>query len=206
MSVRKVLLIRHGQTDFNRQRRLQGIMPVPLNQQGREQAAALAQHLRRQPIDAVFSSPLTRAKQTAQIIGQALKQPVQDDARLGEIDFGKFEGLTYSGVKARYPQAHRRWHSGYMPYRVPDGESRRDVQERMAAAFSDITALPGLAAVAVVTHGSALKIWLASMYAHLPPAPLVNTSITTLESWGDIWEMTDYAATPHLPDEAESHQ
>ena len=198
MTVKKVLLIRHGQTDFNRQHRLQGVMPVPLNHQGRTQARALAQYLQPQSIDAIFTSPLSRAKETAQIIGNVLKLPIQNEVRIREIEFGRFEGLTWAQVKEQYPVACQMWHSGYMPCKAPDGESRRDVQQRMNAAWDDLTSRPCMETVAWVTHGSAMKILLGSMYAQLPAAPLVNTSITALERFRNIWEITSYAATPHL--------
>ena len=198
MRVKKVLLIRHGQTDFNRQHRLQGVMSVPLNQQGRTQAKALAQHLKSQPIDAIFTSPLPRAKETAQIIGNVLKQPVQCDARIREIAFGCFEGLTYAQAKQQHPQAHRMWDSGYIDYKVPGGESRGDVQRRMMAAWTEVTSSPDMETVVMVTHGSAIKILLGTLYAQLPDTPLMNTSITTLERWRTVWEITSYAARPHL--------
>ena len=197
--VRKILLIRHGQTDFNRERRLQGGLPVPLNAHGRAQARALAQYLQPLSIDRIHASPLARADETAQIVGAALQRTVHHDPRLREIGFGLFEGLTYAQAKARHPQVHRLWQGGYMRYRVPGGESRRDVQRRMHAAWADAAALPDAAAVALVSHGSAIKLLLAHLYARLPDRHLPNTSITTLERDGEVWHITGYGITPHLP-------
>lgn len=199
MSVEQVHIIRHGQTGFNTERRLQGAMPVPLNDCGRRQSRLLAQFLRSWPIDAIYTSPRTRAKETTQIIGRYLEKSIHEDERLAEIAFGDFEGHTFAEVAQRYPVAYEKWESGYRRYRVPGGESRLDVQLRMEAAWRDITDLDsGHARVAIVGHSSAMMIFLASMFAFLPAKPVLNTSITTLERYEDIWRIKSFAETPHL--------
>lgn len=199
MSVEQVHIIRHGQTGFNTERRLQGAMPVPLNDCGRRQAHLLAQFLQTWPIDAIYTSPRARAKETARIIGNCLKQTVYEDERLAEIAFGDFEGHTFAEVAKLYPVAYEKWESGYRRYRVPGGESRLDVQLRMEAAWADITdADSGDTTVAIVGHSSAMMIFLAAMFAFLPSKPVLNTSITTLERVQDIWRIKSFAETPHL--------
>ena len=199
MSVQQVHFIRHGQTEFNTERRLQGALPVPLNDRGREQSRALARCLRAWSIDAIYASPRARAKETAQIIGSELQMAVREDERLAEIDFGDFEGHTFAEVANRFPQAYAKWETGYRRYRVPGGESRLDVQLRMEAAWQDITSLDaGAANVVVVGHSSAMIIFLAAMFAFLPSKPVLNTSITTLESFQEIWRIQAFAETPHL--------
>ncbi|MYD11393.1 MAG: histidine phosphatase family protein [Chloroflexi bacterium] len=199
MSVEHVHIIRHGQTAFNAERRLQGAMPVPLNDCGRRQSQLLGQFLRRWSIDAIYSSPRARAKETAQIIGACLGKAVIEDERLAEIAFGDFEGHTFAEVAERYPAAYAKWESGYRRYRVPGGESRLDVQLRMQAAWGDITAADrGATNVAIVGHSSAMMIFFASMFAHLPAKPVLNTSITTLERCDEIWRIKAFAETPHL--------
>jgi probable phosphoglycerate mutase len=199
MSVELAHIIRHGQTEFNTERRLQGAMPVPLNDEGRQQSHALGQCLQGWSIDAIYTSPRARAKETARIIGGYLGQSVYEDERLAEIAFGDFEGHTFAEVAQLYPVAYKKWESGYRPYRVPGGESRLDVQLRMEAAWRDITdADDGHATVAIVGHSSAMMIFLASMFAFLPSKPVLNTSITTLERYQDIWRIQSFAETPHL--------
>jgi len=197
MSVKKVLFIRHGQTDFNLEHRLQGALPVPLNECGRSQSRALANTLKTIPIDAIYASPRSRALETAQIIGEVLEQTVREDERLAEIAFGDFEGHTFAEVEARFPIAYRKWDSGYRPYRVPGGESRLDVQRRMQAAWDDITSAADMETVAVVGHSSAMMILLASMFARLPEKAMKNTSITTLERFENIWQIRAFAEMPH---------
>ena len=198
MSASKVLFIRHGQTEFNTEHRLQGALPVPLNKHGRQQSHALARYLQTQAIDAIYASPRLRALETAQIIACALKLPLIQDERLAEIAFGQFEGFTFPEVAQRFPAAYAKWESGYRPYRVPNGESRLDVQLRMQGAWHDIVSTPGNSTVAIIGHSSAMMILLASMFAQLPDKRIRNTSITTLDKFDDIWRITAFAATPHL--------
>ena len=85
------------------------------------------------------------------------------------------------------------------PYRVPGGESRLDVQIRMRAAWQDIVAKDDIGSAAIIGHGSATMIFLASLFAQLPQKPLPNTSITILSRFRDIWEISAFGETPHLP-------
>ena len=193
----QVLFIRHGQTAFNTESRLQGAMPVPIDQRGIEQSQALAQHLLTLEIDALYTSPRLRAKATADIVAASLGLPAIEDERLAEIRFGDFEGHTFAEVAQRYPDAYAKWQSGYRAYRVPGGESRLDVQRRMQAAWEDIIAGDGRR-VAIITHSSAMVILLASMFTELPAKRVLNTSITTLERQDEIWRIAGYAEAPHL--------
>lgn len=198
MSAKRVLFIRHGQTDFNLEHRLQGALPVPLNDCGRSQSRALANYLKTVQIDSIHTSPRSRALETAQIIGSALGLEVHEDERLAEIAFGDFEGHTFAEVETLFPKAYRKWESGYRPYRVPGGESRLDVQRRMQAAWNDITGAANLETVAIVGHSSAMMILFASMFAQLPDKAMKNTSITTLDRFEDIWRISAFAEMPHL--------
>ena len=199
MTINKALFIRHGQTGFNTESRLQGAMPVPLNERGREQSHALAAYLSLHKIDALYTSPRQRASETAAIVARRLKLPAIEDERLAEIAFGDFEGHTFAEVAQRYPAAYAKWESGYRPYRVPGGESRLDVQRRMQAAWDDIVSASQGETVAIIAHSSAMVILLASMFVSLPAKRVLNTSITTLERHEDIWRIASYAETPHLP-------
>lgn len=198
MSARRVLFIRHGQTDFNLEHRLQGALPVPLNDCGRSQSRALAKYLKSDSIDAIYTSPRSRALETAQIIGAVLGHAACEDERLAEIAFGDFEGHTFAEVETLFPTAYRKWESGYRPYRVPGGESRLDVQRRMQAAWDDITGAARFETVAIVGHSSAMMILFASMFARLPDKAMKNTSITTMERCEDIWRISAFGETPHL--------
>ncbi|MCY3782105.1 MAG: histidine phosphatase family protein [Chloroflexi bacterium] len=198
MSLSKVLFIRHGQTDYNAERRLQGALPVPLNDCGIQQSRALARYLRTLKIDALYTSPRQRAKETALIVADELQLSAIEDERLAEIAFGVFEGYTFAEVAQRFPDAYTKWESGYRPYRVPNGESRLDVQLRMGSAWDDIVSSAEQNTVAIVGHSSALMILLTSMFTALPDKRVLNTSITTLERYQEIWRLKSFAETPHL--------
>ena len=137
-----LLLVRHGETDWNAQGRLQGHTDRPLNERGRRQAQALAEELAGQEIAAVYSSDLARARQTAEIVSARLGLPVVVQADLREKDWGTWEGLT----------AAERDRVEFV------GESTRAHQERTLRALRQISERhPGGASVLVVTHGGSMR-------------------------------------------------
>lgn len=109
MSRVEILLIRHGETAWNAERRLQGQLDIPLNPHGLRQAAALAAALRHEAIDAVIASDLQRARQTAQALATARALPLRLDPALRERCYGAFEGLLYADIAAQFPAAHAAW-------------------------------------------------------------------------------------------------
>lgn len=135
---RPLYLIRHGQTVWNVEGRLQGGKDSPLTDQGKRQASAIASSLRRTPPARIFASPLGRASRTAAIIAEALSVPVEEDARLGELRFGSAEGLTLSGIDERWPDFRERREHDKWQTRWPDGESYQDADARITPFVSDI--------------------------------------------------------------------
>ena len=143
-----ILLARHGETDWNFERRVQGHADRPLNETGRAQARALADELDGEPLDAVYSSDLARAHETARIVAERKGLPVTAVPDLREKNFGSWEGLTDDEVLLRFPDA-RRGHWG-------DGETGAEMAERVVAALGRIAeAHPG-GRVLVVAHGGPL--------------------------------------------------
>jgi broad specificity phosphatase PhoE len=150
-----LLLARHGETDWNRDSRFQGQADPPLNERGRAQAAELAELVAGDAVGAVYSSPLRRAYETAEIVAARLRLPVVPLEGLREIDVGEWQGLTRSEVERRYPEAFARWlefDTGWQ-----EGESYEALGERVLAALRRIAeAHPGDRVVAV-THGGPLR-------------------------------------------------
>lgn len=141
-----ILLARHGETDWNRDGRWQGWADPPLNETGREQARELAERLRSTPFDAVYSSDLKRALETAEIVAATHAQTVEIDPDLREIDVGAWSGLTRAEVEAQYPDGDR-----------PGAETREQHGARVLAAVERIArAHPG-DRVLVVAHGGCLR-------------------------------------------------
>ncbi len=157
----ELLLIRHGETDFNRERRFQGQVDVPLNPFGLRQAERLAAQLAREGIDALHCSDLLRTRQTAGPAAAALALPALADARLREQHFGILEGLTFDEVQARHAEPFERWARFDARYALPGGgESTHDFHRRAVEAIRDIAARHAGGRVAVVTHGGVLDmVW-----------------------------------------------
>ncbi|MEV0298636.1 bifunctional RNase H/acid phosphatase [Nocardia sp. NPDC050710] len=153
----RLLLLRHGQTELSVQRRYSGRGNPPLTELGREQAARAAKMLAAKGnIAAVVSSPLSRARETAEAAGAALGVPVRMLDSLIETDFGQWEGLTFVEAAQRDPELHARW-LGDPSTAAPGGESFDQVRERIEAARRDLVALYPGANVVVVSHVTPIK-------------------------------------------------
>jgi probable phosphoglycerate mutase len=157
--VTTILLVRHGETDWNRERRWQGHADRPLNETGRAQARALADRLAASPPDALWASDLVRARETAEFVAERLGLQVRLDARLREVDVGEWSGLTAADVELRFPEGWRRRLEGGTGWK--HGERYEEMGERVVAALREIAAAE-TGRVAVVTHGGAMRaVWLA---------------------------------------------
>lgn len=144
-----ILLARHGETDWNLQRRVQGHSDTPLNETGRAQALALAETLEGAMLDAVYSSDLARASDTAQVVADRLGLAVTVLPELRERHFGSWEGLTDDEIFARFPAAK----SGSWG----DGETKEDMQRRVLDALRRIARKHPGGRVLVVTHGGPVR-------------------------------------------------
>ncbi len=167
----RLILVRHGQTDHNVERRLQGQVDIPLNQTGHEQAAQAAQAFADlEHVSAVFASPLGRAADTAQAIADALGVDVVTDPRFLERSFGQWEGLTRDEVRAQWPGEFAHWVGGH-PVRGVGVESRTMVGERFAEGCRDILAdTPTIGSAIVVSHGAAITLGITAMLGLEPDA------------------------------------
>ncbi|HVA50173.1 MAG TPA: histidine phosphatase family protein [Pirellulales bacterium] len=185
--------VRHGESTFNVEGRLQGQSNEPrLSPLGLKHAQALLAALGQLEIDAIYSSPLARARETAQPLADALRLPIEYDDRLKEIDIGVFQGTLAAELSDRFPEEAARWRSQDPDYRIPGGESRRDLMQRAEAAFEAIHAA-GHAQVAVVAHGGVLAAALKALIgvpAERNPFMLYNGSISMIEWTSQIKLMT----------------
>jgi broad specificity phosphatase PhoE len=150
-----IYLARHGETDYNAQRRFQGQGDVPLNVRGREQAAELAANAARvdPPIAALYCSPLPRARETAQIVGSALGlQPIADD-RFKETDTGDWTDRLFADVEAEQPELYAAYHATDPDFAFPGGESLEQQLERVVDGLVDVTQAGVLPALIVCHRG-----------------------------------------------------
>jgi 2,3-bisphosphoglycerate-dependent phosphoglycerate mutase len=176
-------LIRHGESVFNAEGRIQGHSPVPLSELGRRQGQAVADALAGQPIDALYSSLLPRAYQTAEILSARLNLPIRSDDRLKEVNVGIFQGQVRRELDRKFPEEMARWVSEDLDYALPQGESRRELIARGREVIQEI-ARQEHRHVAIVSHGRLLMMTLKSlleMPLKQPPFSLQNGSITTVE-------------------------
>jgi broad specificity phosphatase PhoE len=136
----RILLTRHGETEWNRIRRFQGRSDVPLNQRGKDQGHALALALKDEPIKAIYSSPLARAMETARLIRVFHPSaPLVEEEGLVEMDLGEFDGMEASDWASRYPGIRETWRSSPASLKMPGGEGLQEVQVRAMSAMERIT-------------------------------------------------------------------
>ena len=163
-----IYLVRHGETDWNRQRRIQGSTDIPLNETGRSQAAATGQLLGRRDWDAIYASPLVRAFETAQIIARELELAEPTPLPLVmERQYGEAEGLDWEEVDARFPG----------DTEVPGRETREEVVARVVPAILETAAQHPGESILVVSHGGVIRAVLGSVDPHTTHGTITNGSV-----------------------------
>ncbi len=198
----ELILIRHGETAWNRERRMQGQTDTPLSDIGRAQAEAVGLRLARHPFTALYSSDLLRAWDTAAAIARASGREVRRKPDLRERTFGVFEGLTHDEMSRRYPDEHARFSSRDPDYAMPGGESPRQFFERSLACLDAIARAHAGECVVVVTHGLVLDT-LHRAARNIPldakrEAPLLNASLNTFHRTDDSWIEVAWGDITHL--------
>jgi probable phosphoglycerate mutase len=154
----KLLLIRHGETAWNAEHRIQGTLDIPLSPLGMLQSARLADCLANEPIEAVYSSSQSRAWLTAVPVAARLGLQVIAEPRLRERSFGVFEGLTLDEIAARYPAEFIKWRERDPAWRPEGGESGQQLIDRVMSAVAEIGARHKNQTVALVSHGGVLDV------------------------------------------------
>jgi alpha-ribazole phosphatase len=152
----RLLIARHGVTEWNKIHRLQGQSDVPLSAEGRAEARALAARLAGVALAAVYSSDLARARETAEIVAQPHGLAVTTDAAFREVALGELEGLTRAALEGEYAEVWERWRVDPASVQYPGGESLTQVQERMWRGFEGLAAAHPHDTVLLVSHGFAL--------------------------------------------------
>lgn len=199
----RVILVRHGQTEWNRDERFRGQIDVPLNETGLWQAEQAATAIkRRYSVSAIYSSPLSRATRTAEAIGHAVGVPVQRLKGVTEFNYGEWEGKTPEEVAAVYPDLYRLWLTQPHLAQIPGGESVTQFRMRIAAAVEGIFADPPEGDVVLVAHrmvGRALACHLLDAGdTCVPRLELSTGSISLFEKTGDGWVTMLLNETCHL--------
>jgi len=198
----RICIIRHGETDWNAGRRIQGQIDVPLSAAGHAQARATANALRDEGFAALYSSDLVRAKQTAEATAHLVRLSLHFEAALRERHYGVFQGLTHAEVQARYPAAYARHLARDPRFAPPGGESLLDLASRVGAICDDIARRHAGEAVALFTHGGVLDILHRQAMGRPIDAPrdfaIPNCGINWFEVEHGCWQLIAWAERGHL--------
>ncbi len=205
----RFIVIRHGETRWNVEARIQGQGDSALTEAGIEQARALARRLATEKFDLLVASDLGRAHDTARHVAARSGHELRLDARLRERSFGVGEGMTYEEIDRAYPDAFSRVREVDPDYVIPGGESRSQFHERVRGAFEGLAAQHPGKTIVVVTHGGVL----ATFYRHVKGIdlrtphriPITNASYNALAFDGERWTIEAWSDAAHL-DGAESFE
>ena len=201
-----VLLIRHGETAWNAEHRIQGRLDVPLSTTGVWQAGRLAERLAGEAIDAIVASDLARAWMTGAPLADAHGLPMVPEPRLRERVFGLFEGKTLDEIAAQHREEFAAWRARDVDWRIPGGESGTEFIGRVLEAMQEIAAAYAGRTVAVVTHGGVLDVIYRNARALAWDAPrehlMLNASINRLQAQAQPeplrLQIIDWADVAHL--------
>lgn len=154
----KVIFIRHGQTSWNKDKKYQGHSDISLNENGLRQAELVGKRLAEEKINAIYSSDLQRACQTAEMIAQHHALPIIRKQELREINFGMWEGLTYQEIMETWPEILRTMYSQPSETCPPQGESFNKVRQRVIRALQQCIAKHQNETIVVVSHGGTMRV------------------------------------------------
>lgn len=199
----RLIAVRHGETAWNVDTRVQGQLDIGLNEVGRRQSARLAQALADERLDALYASDLGRARDTALAVAAVTGLPLQLDAALRERAFGRFEGMTYAEIEQRFPDESRRWRQRDPDFAPEDGgEALAAFQARAVAAVAAIARRHRGRHIAVITHGGVLDALYRAAARVALDAPrtwhLGNAGINRLLHGEAGFSLVGWADTGHL--------
>jgi alpha-ribazole phosphatase len=196
-------LLRHGETKWNAENRICGRSDVPLSEAGRRQAKRLAERLKPMSFDALYSSPLKRAIDTARFISERIGlEPAVDD-RLVELDYGEWEGKTLEEIIKNDPKTFRAWETDPGEVAPPGGESGLEAQQRVVPFLDSLAAKHRKGQVAVVFHKTVCRLAICHVLGMSPSnyrrrLIMENGSLSIIQSGEDDWQLITYNDTSHL--------
>ena len=203
-----LILIRHGETVWNLERRMQGQADSPLSDKGVRQARLLAQRMKEIEFTALYSSDSGRARDTARSIAEVTGHQLILEPRLRERNFGVLEGLTGPEMQEQHPEAYANFKKREPDYVVPGGESAAAFRDRALACLAEIATRHANELVVVVTHGLVCDITYRAAYGMDLMAPryfeLVNTGLNRFRFDGTAWKCEVWGDADHLDDELQS--
>ena len=200
--VTRLCLVRHGETAWNAEGRVQGQLDIPLSAAGLQQAKAVASALTGEAFDAIYSSDLVRALQTAQPSADMLRKQVAFDQRLRERHYGVFQSITYAEAKERFPEDYARFKAKDLDFDFEIGESLRGFDERVLVFFRELLESRKGQNLLIFTHGGVLEI----VYRHATGRGLTtprdfeipNAALNRVAYDGAKWRVDAWADIRHL--------
>jgi alpha-ribazole phosphatase len=185
----EVILIRHGESEWNQSHRYTGQKDVALSELGREQAFRLAERLKDDGITAIYASPLRRARDTAEAIGTLARVPIKLEPGLAEIHHGEWEGLTAHQVSEKFPAEYARWRTQPNAVVMPAGESLDDVRKRATAVWDRALLEQSGGKIVICSHDAVLRVLLLAALGltldHFWKWSFENASLSVIEARGD---------------------
>lgn len=201
----RIIAIRHGETTWNVDTRIQGQLDIPLNETGRRQASRLAAALRDEPIKAIYASDLARAWETAHYLGRALDLSVTKEEGLRERGFGDFEGKTFAEIATLLPEQSMLWRKRDPVFAPAGGESLLALSDRVVNAAAKLAARHPGQLIALVAHGGVMDVLYRAATRLDIQAPrtwaLGNTAINRLLWTPQGFTLVGWADTQHLDDD-----
>ena len=200
--VTRICFVRHGETDWNVEKRIQGLTDIPLNEKGRAQAVAMAFNAGHVSFKALYSSDLVRAVDTARALTEREGQTVRLLPQLRERNFGIFQGLTAAEGAARYPEAYKRYVDRDLHYDFETGESLLDFAARVGEAVDQMVCHHPGETLAAVTHGGVLDILFRKATGRPLSAPrdfkIPNCGLNWFRFDGQGWHLESWGDRHHL--------
>jgi probable phosphoglycerate mutase len=201
MKETEIILIRHGETEWNSQQRMQGHSNSDLSSVGQAQIQALGEWMKNVPFDHIYSSDSLRAKQTAEAITQFSGHELKIDLRLREKNLGVFEGLTSEEARERHPEVFRLFKTAGSKYVIDEGESTQQLQDRALEIVDEIRIKHPEEHVLLVTHGGFIRVVMKhslGLSLETPTRFLIrNTGVFRLV-WEDKWIVSQMGGVSHL--------
>jgi len=200
----EIILVRHGETVWNLEKRYQGQLDSPLTERGMAQAEAIAARLECCPFDHLYASDLGRAWKTAEAIARSTGHEIVPEPRLRERDFGIFHGLDRATMREKYPEEYRQYTGDYAAYVVPGGESLEQLSGRAVTCLEELAARHAGGRLVLVSHGGALSAVIKHVLGIAVAAPrpfrLFNAGFNLIARDSGSWMLEILGDVSHLRD------
>lgn len=198
----EIILVRHGQTPWNKDKIFRGTVDIPLNDTGREEARLAGEWLKGETLHAAYTSPLSRSRDTAEAIARPHGLAVADLPGLGDLNYGDWQGLPLSEVKVKYADLYRQWETAPHTVRFPKGETLDEVRARALAGVEEVVQRHPGQVVLLSAHRAVNKVLIAAIIgldnSHFWRIGQDTTAINRFRRTGPVWEILLVNDTCHL--------